>query len=170
MFLLTACAKEEAPMAWDGQWQRTITVPKDIQGRCVDETLTIHNKDWHLKVIVHSTFNCDQPFLELGYAGSIQEIKIKRNTDDRDIRLQVSKIHLAEMADVAGETRTPLSPSTVEKLSEKYVPAKYQFFEQKAYLSEDNKSLDSAIYQPVIELAIPLYPEGTKPARYERVE
>jgi hypothetical protein len=170
MLLLTACAKDEAPMAWDGKWQRTITVPKDIQGRCVDETLTIHDKEWFLKIVVHATFECGQPFLELGYAGNIQEIKIKRNTDDKDIRLQVSQIHLAEMADVSGKVRTPLSKSTVAGLSEKYVPLKYQFFEQKVYLSADGKSLQSDVYRPVVDLAIPLYPEGTKVSSYQRVE
>lgn len=157
-------------MAWDGKWQRTITVPKDIQGRCVDETLTIHDKDWHLKIVVHATFECMQPFLELGYAGNIQEIKIKRDTDDKDIRFQVSKIHLVEMADVSGTKRTPLSESTVEELSVKYVPLKYQFFEQKSYLSADGNSLQSVVYRPVLDLAIPLYPEGTLAEDYQRIE
>ncbi len=166
---LTACEKVEAPMAWDGQWQRTISVPNDIQGRCVDEVLSIHDKDWHLKIIVHSTFKCDQPFLELAYAGNIQEVQIKRNTEDKDIRLQVSKIHLVEMADLSGKVRTPLTKSTVAGLSKKYVPRKYEFFEQNTYLSEDGETMQSLIYQPVIDLAMPEYPEGSIPESYQRV-
>lgn len=167
--LLAACGKD-VPSTWDGQWQRTINVPKDIQGRCVDETLSIDSKEWNLKIVVHSTFKCDQPFLEFAYAGSIKEVKIKRGTEDKDIRLQVSKIHLVEMVDVSNTRRTPLSKSTVAGLSEKYVPEKHQFFEQKLLLSEDGKSMESVVFQPVLDVAIPLYPEGTKTSSYRRIE
>jgi hypothetical protein len=169
-FLLTSCEKDEIDASWDGQWQRTIKVPENIQGRCVDETLTIEEKIWHLNAIVHSTFECNQPFLELSYEGLIQEIKIKRETNDRDVRFQVSDIHLAAMFDIGDSGKKALSESMIKTLSDKYVPKEHQFFEHKVYLSKDGNSMKSYAFKPLLDLAIPLYPENRPMASYRRVE
>lgn len=168
--LLAACHTEHAPLVWDGEWQRTIYVPKGTQGRCVNEILTIKGKVWFLTAIVHSTFECNQPFLELSYEGSIKEVKIKKDTDDRDIRLQIEGIHLAGIVDVAGSDRAVLSASAVKNLSEKYVPKTAQFFEQKSYLSKDAAVMKSDIFKPVLDFAIPGYPAPARQINYKRVK
>lgn len=166
--LLAACKSEETNLVWDGEWERTIHVPEGLQGRCVSERLTLEGKSWMLLAIVHSTYECNQPFLELLYEGTLKEVKIKRNSDDRDIRFQVHDIHLAGMVDVAGSSRAALSESAVENLSSKYVPEKFQFFEQKSYLEAGEMEMNSDIYKPVIDFAIPGYPEPVQPLNYKR--
>lgn len=168
--LLGSCGHDEAAARWDGQWQRTVLVPKDVQGRCVDETLTISNKRWQLDTVVHATFECNQPFLEIAYEGEIPEVRIKRGSDDRDVRLQVSDIHLVAMFDIGKTGKNAVSGSMIDTLSEKYVPEKYQAYEQEIYLSTDGNSMESTVYHPVLDLAIPLYPDDAKAAAYQRVK
>ena len=167
---LAACKAEDAQLVWDGQWERTIHVPKGVQGRCIDEVLTIDEKTWYLMAIVHSTFECNQPFLELSYEGSLKEVKIKKGTKDKDVRFQVSEIHLAGMVDVAGSDRAVLSESAVESLSEKYVPAEFQFFEQKSYFSHEDTVMKADIYRPVIDFAIPAYTNHSEQIDYKRIK
>ncbi len=167
---MSACKTEDTPLVWDGQWERTIYVPEGFQGRCVNEFLTITGKTWYLTAIVHSTFECNQPFLELSYEGSLQEVQIKKETDDKDVRFQIYDIHLAGMVDVAGDDRAVLSESAVENLSAKYVPEEFQFFEQKSYLSHGDTIMRADIFQPVINFAIPGYPVSTRQLQYKRVK
>lgn len=166
--LLSACAKQRVDLFWDGQWTRTVTVPKRVQGRCFEETLTIHGKHWQLFAVVHSTFACDQPFLELTYEGTLDEVQIRRNTDDRDVRFLVKDIHLAAMADIAGSQRDELSEGAVEKLSEKYVPAEFQRFEQQAWFDAKHNTMRSNLFRPILDLATPAYPNKDKQLVYKR--
>ena len=166
--LLSACGEQRADLFWDGQWTRTVTVPKRVQGRCFEETLTIHGKHWQLFAVVHSTFACDQPFLELTYEGTLHEVQIKRNSNDQDVRFQVKDIHLAAMADLAGAQRDELSEGAVEKLSEKYVPPEFQTFEQKVWFDEKHNTMRSSIFRPILDLATPAYPNKDKQLIYKR--
>lgn len=166
--VLSGCGQTDMELFWDGQWSRTITVPKKVQGRCFEERLTILGKQWQLDARVHSTFACDQPFLELTYKGTLDEVVIKRNTDDRDVRFQVKDLHLSAMVDVAGDQRDALSEAAVKKLSEKYVPEAFQTFEQKVWFNKNKTTMRSNIYQPILDLAIPAYPKKNANFVYKR--
>lgn len=169
-FLLVACDnKSITEYGWEGVWERTIHVPKGLQGRCVNEVLTISGKEWHLQAIVHSTFECNQPFLEIFYKGSLDEVKIKKESNDSDLRFQIHDIHLAGIIDVAGSDRAALSESAVRNLSEKYVPQNHQFFEQKSYMSKDNMVMTADVYQPVLDFAIPGYAGPSRQADYKKI-
>ena len=168
---LVSCngSENDVKPTWDGQWERTIFVPKGIQGRCVDESLSIISKLWYLRTVVHSTYECNQPFLELAYEGNIKEIHIKKNSDDRDIRFQIHDIKLVEMVDVAGEDRAVLSGAAVEGLSSKYVPPEHTFFEQKALIIGNDGKMKADIFEPVLNLAIPEYPKKTRQLTYKKI-
>ncbi len=166
--VLSACSDKGVEPHWDGQWQRTVKVPKNVQGRCFEESLTVDSKQWLLKVVVHSTFACNQVFLELVYEGTIREIKIKRDTDDRDVRMQIFGIHLVEMVDVAGDRRAALTPDAVKLMSQKYVGDKHMFFDQHVNINQSDTKMKSGIYPPVLDVAIPKHPWKEQKTWYKR--
>ena len=166
--MLGACSEEDVEPHWDGQWQRTVKVPKNVQGRCFEEKLTVNDKQWRLNVIVHSTFICNQVFLELAYEGTIREIKIKRETDDRGVRMQIYDIHLVEMIDVAGDHRDALTPNAVKLMSQKYVGEKHAFYEQHVNINQSGTKMKSGIYPPVLDVAIPEHPWKEQKTWYKR--
>lgn len=155
--VLSACSGNnsdsiKSSMAWEGHWQRTLPVP-GRQGRCIDEHLFIDRKQWQLRAIVHSTFECNQPFLEVLYDGVLETVAIKRNSDDRQMTFTVTDIHLAELVDVAGDDRAVLKGSAIKSLSGRYVPSNSQRFSQQVLIGKDNNSLRSNVYPPVLELS-----------------
>src|SRR5690606_8648782 len=101
LLMLSACSREEVARHWEGQWQRTIHVPRGIQGRCVDEELTIDKKMWRLKATIYPTFQCSQAYLELTYSGNLEQVEIKKGTDKRQMVLVVERINLTEMVDIS---------------------------------------------------------------------
>ena len=167
--MLSSCSQEEKKMGWEGVWKRTVMVPRNIQGRCVEETLSLYNREWKLTAVVHATYACNQPFVEMIYAGTFTKVKIRRDTDDRDIRLQVQDIHLVAMSDIGKAGKVALSDTTVENLSDKYVPEKYRTFEHFLYLSRNGQTMESKLYPPVQQMAIPLYPAKKRPEPYRKV-
>lgn len=168
--LLAACTPEqEQVLAWEGRWERTIHVPKGFQGRCVNEILIISGKEWHLQAIVHSTFECNQPFLEIFYDGDLNEVKIRRGTGDLDLILEVTGIHLAGIVDVAGSRRSSLSEDAVKSLSAKYVPQSHESFSQKSLLASGGASMNAGIFPPVVEVAIPGYSGSAMQVEYKKI-
>lgn len=169
--LVSACDRPAPPppLAWDGQWQRTLHVPTGSQGRCVDEVLTINKKQWHLRAIVHSTYECNQPFLEILYDGVLQQVAIKRGTQDRVMTFSIDNIHLAELVDVAGTDRAVLKGEALKSLSGQYVPSGYQFFEQSVQLGDDKQSMQSNVFKPVLTLLSPDENGKISPVAYRRI-
>jgi len=168
ILLLAACDSRPPLSHWDGKWERRISVPKGVQGRCIDERLTVEKKSWTLIAVVHSSYDCNQPFLELGYQGVLREVAIKKDTGDNELFLNVTKIQLVSLADLGVNGRRPLSPKSVEALSAKYVPESNQAFQQHLQFSSDRLSMASNIFQPLLGVAIPTYPDSATPAAYSK--
>lgn len=168
--LLSSCGSEHELSHWEGEWHRRVEVPKGIQGRCIDETLSIHKKQWSLIAVIHSSYDCNQPFLELGYKGLLEEVAIKKNSDNRQLRLTVNHVHLNSMADLGASGKRALSESAVATLSSKYVKVQDQVFMQQVELSEDHQTMQSNVYQSLLDVAVPLYPADAIPAAYIRAK
>lgn len=167
---LSGCGGDEVKaLAWEGNWKRTVLVPAGVEGRCVDEILELHNREWKLTAVIHSTYECHQPFLEMVFEGVVDQVKVQRDTHDRVARLQVSDIRMVGMSDIGNSGKVALSGSMVEVMSEKYVPEKFRFFEQVIRVSDDGSVMDSSFFPAVQEMAIPLYPEEEEPVPYHRV-
>lgn len=170
LLLLSGCGGEKLERHWDGQWQRTITVPKGVQGRCVDEQLLIDKKTWRLKATLYPTFQCSQAYLELVYQGTLEQVAVKNDSDARQLELLISDIHLVEMVDILGEERTALKGSALKTLDADYVPEQYRVFRQKAVLGKDYHTLRSDLYWPLIQLAISEYPNKNAQITYKRLQ
>lgn len=168
LLLLTACSGDEVERLWEGQWQRTINVPRGIQGRCVDEELTVNKKSWQLKATIYPTFQCSQAYLELTYRGSLEQVEIKNGSDNRQLVLVVEQINLVEMVDISGEERSVLKGAALRALDEQYVPQSHRSFRQKVVLGADAQSLRSDIYWPLLQLAISEYPDVNAQLTYKR--
>ena len=168
MLMLTACRQDEVVKLWEGQWQRTIHVPRGIQGRCVDEELTIDKKTWRLKATIYPTFQCSQAYLELTYSGNLEQIEIKNGTDNRQMVLVVGQISLTEMVDISGDERSVLSGAGLRALDAQYIPASHRSFRQKVLLGGDHQTLRSDIYWPLLNLAISEYPNIHAQLTYKR--
>lgn len=166
--MLGGCSAEHTERSWEGSWQRTIHVPRGVQGRCVDEELFIEKKTWRLKATLYPTFQCSQPFLELLYVGTLEQVEIKNGSDKRQLTLQVSSIDLAEMVDIAGTERAVVSGSALRTLARRYVPEEHRVFRQQVWMGKDNASLRSDIYQPLLNLAIADYPDKKAQLVYRR--
>lgn len=166
--LLSACQSEHTPRQWEGQWHRTITVPKGVQGRCVEEYLSIHKKVWQLRAVLYPTFRCSQPFLELVYAGTLQQVEIKKNTDHRQLSLFVDAVNLKEIADITEGERYVIGAAALKNMAEEYVPAGYTSFRQRVSLSKDNQRMESNFYIPLLNIAIADYPNKNATIAYQR--
>jgi hypothetical protein len=152
---LSACGSEEIEPFWQGTYKRTVNVPKGLQGRCYEETLSIDGKTWHLQAVLHATYSCDIPYLELAYQGVLQEVRIKRDSDNKKLELIIEDIHLVAMVDLAEGKRQALRDSVLEKLSEKYVSEEYENYQQLVEFSADNKVMQSNYFSPLLTMAIP---------------
>lgn len=168
LLLLTGCKDAEVEPYWEGVWERRVFVPEQLQGRCYDEVLSINKRRWELTAIIHSTYECDQPFLELGFEGSLDEVQIKRNRDHRDVTLIISDIYLASMTNVTAGARTDLSMEAVERLSDKYVPEQWQSFEQKLRFDKRKRLMSSVLFAPVVAVAVPEAVNHSRSIVYKR--
>ena len=166
--VLSACRSEHTPRQWEGQWHRTIAVPKGVQGRCVEEHLHIEKKVWQLRAILYPTFRCANPFLELVYAGTLDQVEIKKNTDNRQLSLFVEAVNLIEMADITAGERYVIGGSALKNMAAQYVPASYTSFRQSVSLSKDNKQMLSNMYIPLLNIAIAEYPNKSALLNYQR--
>lgn len=165
---LIACQNNDYELFWDGQWKRRIMVPEGVQGRCFDEVLSIDKKIWQLTAVIHSTYECDQPFLELAFEGLLEEVLVKKGSDDSQITFHVEAIHLTQMIDLSASLRTPLSKESVERLSLKYVPEKWQSFHQQVFFSKDKQRMSSALFLPSLMVATPNYPKTASYIAFQR--
>ena len=154
---------------WNGQWDRQITVPKGIQGRCVDEQMIIDDDQWLLTVQVHSTFACDQPYLELGFEGDIEKANIRKDSDDRDVTFEIADIELVSMVDISGDERSPLSSSGVADMSDKYVAKGQERIVMPVFFDVSKHQMIAPVFRPVLDLAIPDHPNKNVRLRYQRV-
>lgn len=156
MFFLTGCSeKEPVDAIWQGQWQRTVKVPKNVQGRCYDEYLGINGKRWQLKAVLHATYECDSPYLELHYQGDLQQVLIKRNQKDNAMTLVVDDISLVGVTDLSTDVSRVLSAKSVKTLEQQYLPVSERSMQQKVSFSADKNTMQSSYLQPLLMLAIP---------------
>lgn len=166
--MLSACDVEHTPRQWEGQWHRTITVPQGVQGRCVEEHLSIDKKRWQLRAILYPTFRCSQAFLELVYAGTLEQVEIKKNSNSKQLSLFVEAVNLIEMADITETERYVISGPALKNMAAQYVPSGYTSFRQSVLLSEDNNQMLSNMYIPLLNIAIAEYPNKNALLNYQR--
>jgi hypothetical protein len=155
VLLFGACSSEQLEPFWQGSWARTIHVPKDMSGRCFDEQLLIEGKKWRVNAILHATDVCNNPYLSLSYQGVLQEVHIKRNTDNLQMTFQVEDIELVAMADISGNSRQELAEGVIKSLSAKYVPEENKSFSQTAVFDASKQTMKAGIFEPLLLLAIP---------------
>ncbi|CAA0111308.1 Uncharacterised protein [BD1-7 clade bacterium] len=167
--LLSGCGGEKS-WFWDGDWERRVSPPKHVQGRCIDEKLTLENNIWRLTVVMHSTYACNQPFLELTFEGDIDEARIRKDSDDRRITFVISDIHLSGLVDIAGDERYLVSSSAVSGMSEKYVNKDNENIEFPVFFDQGKALMLAPVYQPVLDLAVPNHPDKSARHRYKRAE
>lgn len=115
------CGKQQSAQPWDGDWQRRIEVPAGVNGRCIDETLHIDRGFWRLTAVVHSTFRCNMPTLELQYEGVLGKVVVKRATPTLDAAIIVDTLKLARVANVSRGEFDYLSAGSVAQLAEVYL-------------------------------------------------
>ncbi len=168
VLLLVACQNDKVESVWEGQWQRTLTVPKNIQGRCVEEELFIYKKIWRSKVTLYPTFQCADPFLELVYEGVLYQVAIKKH-NAQQIALHVRDITLAEMTDILGEERTTLKGPALKKLSSHAVVEQNKNYVQEVFLDKQKDLLQSSVYPPLLSLVSEQYPKKDVRLMYRRV-
>ena len=165
---IIGCEGEVASSHWEGQWERRVNVPSGQPGRCYDEVLEIDRRKWSVTATIHSTYECNQPFLELGFAGHIDEVLIRNGTDERDVTLVISDIHMTSMADITSSQRESLSNSSVQRLSDKYVPQKWQAFQQQLKFDGEYKTMSAPLFQPATAVAIPALLNKKSTVRFKR--
>ena len=121
VFALGGCGRDEKAQPWDGDWTRRVEVPSNVAGRCIDETLHIDRGFWRLKAIVHATYSCTAPTLELVYEGVLGKVTITRNTPTLDADITVDTLTLAKVANISRGEHDYLGKDGVEQLSEVYL-------------------------------------------------
>lgn len=169
VFLFTACNKKEPVDAvWQGQWQRTVHVPKNVQGRCFDEYLSIKGKQWQLKAVLHATYECDSPYLELSYQGVLQQVLIKRASKTDAMTLVVEDISLVGVTDLSTTTSRVLSARSVKTMEQEYLPKGERNMQQKVSFNADKNKMQSSYLQPLLLLAIPSAKSSVKSTSYSR--
>ena len=121
LILLGGCDKEGKARPWDGDWTRRIDVPVGINGRCIDETLHIDRGLWQLKAVVHATYSCSAPTLELVYEGVLSKVVITRETPTLDANITIDTLKLAKVANISRGQYDYLGASGVEQLADIYL-------------------------------------------------
>ncbi|NRB42404.1 MAG: hypothetical protein HRU20_28700 [Pseudomonadales bacterium] len=165
---VSACQKATVISHWDGHWERRVNVPKGQPGRCYDETLNIVKRQWVLTAVIHSTYECNYPFLELGFSGEIDEVLIKKHSDDNNVTLMIKDIHLISMVDITAKTRVVLSEQAVDSLTNRYVPEKWQSFNQSLVFNKNRSTMASSVFQPAASVAIPQLLDKNAMINYHR--
>lgn len=153
--LFNGCSSDSPLSHWDGEWKRRVQVPSGMPGRCYDEKLHIQGRQWVLIATIHSTFECNQPFLELGFAADIEEVLIKKDSKENNVTLKLSDIHLTSMIDVATKKPERLSEDGVIAISDKYVPFKWQQADQNLLFNLKRNAMSAPLFLPVASVAIP---------------
>lgn len=165
---MTACNTDEIDPFWQGTWVRTVTVPKDVSGRCYEERLVLEGKRWFLHAVLHATDSCSNPYLELSYQGVLDEIQIQRNSADKKLTMQIENIELISMVDVAGSHRQVVPQGAIAAISKKYVPEEFQIFSQYVEFSDDNQQMHADYFNPLLTLAIPSIKDLRNEIAYQR--
>ncbi len=168
--LLSACSDQKVDAFWQGQWQREVPVPEGLQGRCYDEILQINKKEWILDVTIHSTFECDQPFLALQFSGRIDEILISKKNKNHKMSLSIRDIHLTGMADIAANSRVALSEDAVQRLSRQYVPNNMTEFSQNMSFNQNKTRMLASLYTAAEMIAIPQAADLKRTLFYSRIK
>ena len=119
--LLDDCGHEEQSQPWDGDWTRRVEVPSGVAGRCIDESLHIDRGLWRLKAVVHATYSCNAPTLELVYEGVLGKVVITRQTPTLDANITVDTLKLAKVANISRGQRDYLGKSGVQQLADIYL-------------------------------------------------
>ena len=168
--LLSACSDQDLDAFWQGQWQRVVPVPHGLQGRCYDEILQINKKEWLLDVTIHSTFECDQPFLALQFSGRIDEILISKKDENHKMSLSIRDIQLTGMADIAANSRVTLSEEAVQRLSRQYVPDNMTEFSQSLSFNQDKTRMLASLFKAAEMIAIPQATDLKRTLFYSRIK
>lgn len=121
VLVLGGCGGDEQSQPWDGNWVRRIEVPKGVAGRCVDETLHIDRGFWQLKAVVHATYHCNLPTLELVYEGVLGRVIITRKTPTLDANITVDTLKLAQVANISRGEYDYLGSNGVDQLADVYL-------------------------------------------------
>jgi len=121
LLVLASCSHDEKAQPWDGDWTRRVEVPGGIAGRCVDESLHIDRGLWRLKAIVHATYSCNAPTLELVYEGVLGKVVITRETPTLDANITIDTLKLTKVANISRGQRDYLGKSGVQQLADIYL-------------------------------------------------
>ena len=166
---LSACSDNQVDAFWQGQWQRTVSVPNGMQGRCYNEVLSIDKRQWLLDVTIHSTFECDQAFLALQFNGNINEVLINKGNKEHKLALSIEDIKLTAMVDIAADSRVALSEDAVQRLSEQYVPEHYSRFVQNVSFNTSKTQMRASLYKAAEKIAIPEAIHLSRSLNYSRL-
>lgn len=159
--LLLGCEKKSIT-PFDGNWSRTIKVPKTVQGRCFEEALTIEDDSWNLIVVLHSSFLCNQPTLELHYHGEI----VSATKDSDNWKLAIEDIEIVSVVNITGMEKVMLPSSGVKKFHKKYVEGVGDTFSQTLHLAKPNL-LMANLYPVALKMGIEEHPKPNSQLVYQ---
>jgi len=122
LLALAGCGHDEKSQPWDGDWTRRVEVPSGVAGRCIDESLHIDRGLWRLKAIIHATYSCTAPTLELVYEGVLGKVSITRQTPTLDANITVDTLKLAKVANISRGQRDYLGKKGVQQTAQAQMP------------------------------------------------
>ncbi|MCY4043942.1 MAG: hypothetical protein OXE99_02545 [Cellvibrionales bacterium] len=163
VFLLCLLGCERKSLTpFDGQWSRIIDVPKNTQGRCFEEVLSIRDELWQLSVILHSSFLCNQPTLEIHYQGEITQSSHQNNR----WTLVIEAIEITSVKNITGSEKVDLPNHGIKRFHEKYVEGQGEIFNQMIEQVSPNV-LSANIYPVALTMGIEKHPKPDMQITYQ---
>jgi len=166
LLALVGCGHDEKSQPWDGDWTRRVEVPSGVAGRCIDESLHIDRGLWRLKAIVHATYGCTAPTLELVYEGVLGKVSITRQTPTLDADITVDTLKLAKVANISRGQRDYLGKKGVQQLADIYLGKTTQ---AQMPISVAGETLAAPIFAPLWAVAYSDAPYQDAMTIYTRV-
>jgi hypothetical protein len=163
---LGGCGGEEKAQPWDGDWKRSVEVPKGVSGRCVDETLHIDRGFWQLKATIHATYACNLPTLELVYEGVLGKVVITKQTPTLDANISVDTLKLVKVANISRGQYDYLGSKGVDQLADVYLGKTVQV---QMSISVAGDSLATPLFEPLWTVAYSEVPYQDSLKVYTRV-
>ncbi len=132
---LVACEKQPTRII-DGQWHRWVKVPSAEQGRCYEETLTIHDDDWTLTFLMHTSFLCNQPTLEIVFEGDVEDVT-PSSSSTLPWYLYIEEIAIARVTNITNNERQTLKNKDFTRFDKQFITLANRRFVQKLWVKKE---------------------------------
>ncbi len=159
LYLLLSCSSD-APSPLDAQWERQVTVPKGVQGRCYKEIWTLDEDEWKATFLMYNSYLCENPSIEMTVKADATKLT---EAEDKWL-LTLNDLKITHVFNITGTERHELPRSSVKRFNQDFMPSTDKVERVKLRLDKSGV-LSAGLLSPLYRIAIP---EGQLPTHFLR--